>query len=230
MPNWCVQNSILKGPKEDITRFCNLVNSLYDNPQNKPNGFGDLWLGNLFIAMGGKPEDINIICGLRGNIDPDGDTMATLFYPEPKKALLKPNDYDDGNSAVYFSVTTAWGPSQWFNDMIGERFPNCKYGWKATDEFGNFHVGHNLDLLGVKRYGIDWEYELFYDYGEEDAVAAALNDILDAFVGENKIDPLTAADILSPEKKLYDRIKKYNDKENHDRFNYYLSFTLWEES
>lgn len=222
MPNWCVQNSVLKGPKEDITRFCNLVNSLHDNPQNKPNGFGDLWLGNLFIAMGGKPEDMNIICGLRGNIDPDGDTMAALFHPEPDKALLAPEECDDGDSAVRFSVTTAWEPSEWFNNMIGEQFPDCEYGWKATDEFGNFHIGHNLYLLDIKRYVIDWEDVLTYDDGEEDAVAAALNDILDECVEENKVDPLTATDILSPGEKLYDRIRKYNDEG-------YLGFNVWEE-
>ena len=222
MPNWCVQNSILRGPKASMKRFCDIVNFLPGNPNNMDNDFGDFWLGNLFIAMGGKPEDVNNVDGLRGNLDPDGDQIACLFHPDPENKPFSPEDAGDDKAIIRFSVTTAWGPSPWFNDMIAEQFNDCEYGWTATDEFGNFHYVQNKELMGVKTYQISSEDgDAYFEKGEEDKAAEAMNEIINEN-GTLEGGPITTNDILNPGERLYEAIGKY--LEDH-----YFEFIIWVE-
>lgn len=222
MPNWCVQNSVLRGPRESIQDFCEKLNSLIGKEHIKPNGFGDFWLGNVCEAFGYKYEELNEQgAALRGNIDPDANQIATLIHPEAETILFVPKSIDNGTTEIRFSVTHAWGPSDWFNDMIEEKYPECQFAWKATDEFGNFHyVCGDRELIGCGKYEIEsWGddgEERYFQEGEEQKVADYLNDWMKLKEGK-----ITAEDIRKNEDSVYKKIAEYNDE--NDLETVYLS-------
>ena len=213
MPNWCVQNWILKGPKDDVQRFCDTVNSCLVKPDVKPNGFGKFWLGNLCVAFGYEYSDTK--SGLRGNFDPDESCCATLCHPEPEEKAITPLSIDGDTSEIRFSVTHAWGPSDWFQEMVDEQFPDLEQAWKATDEFGNFHACRGLEAFGMKKYEVDpWgeagEWKCFGD-GEEQQAADYLNKI----TGRTE-DPITADEILYDEDAVNEKLGAYNEENEDD--------------
>ena len=156
MPNWCVQNWILRGPKEEIQRFCDKVNSCLER-EGRPNGFGKYWLGNLCECFGYEYEELkkNSCPGLRGVFCPEPEECACLSCPEAEEVPIHPEDFNKEFSRVAFSVAHAWGPSDWFQIMVDEQFPTLMQCWKATDEFGNFHCCRNGEA-----FGIDGKYEV----------------------------------------------------------------------
>lgn len=220
MPNWCVQNCLLRGPREDVARFCDAVNSLIHKPHVRPNDFGKFWLGNVCEAFGYRYDELeNTGARLRGNLDPDGETFASLCHPEAETVPFKSTALDAETAEVRFSVTTAWGPSDWFNGMIAERFPGCNYSWKATDEFGNFHACHNPDLLGLRTYEVEQccEDSTNFAKGEEKEAAAHLQELTGV--------PITPMDILLGEDHVCSRLSEWNEEHPDDE----VYFRVWEE-
>ena len=158
MPNWCATNFLLRGTKEDIERFCKTVNDCYGKEDIKPNGFGKLWLGNLYAAFGYDTKNIPFCNrgGLRGALDANPDGIASFFGPNPSRKRLEPKTLDDKTSEVRFTVHTAWGPSDWFFDMLDEKFPDVQVAWKSTDEFGSFRYIHNREMLGEPFLSVEY--------------------------------------------------------------------------
>ena len=179
MPNWCCQNVLLRGRKERIKEFCNIVNSALTRPDAIPDqDFGKLWLGNVYEAFGNKFDQS--VDGLRGCIDPDGDACAYLCGPEYEERELEIVDIDENTASVAFSVIHAWAPSRWFNRLIAKRYGDLDFAWKATDEFGNFHDCHNRKLLGLAKieiYDSEQGLEQEFDEGEEQQAATLLSKI-----------------------------------------------------
>lgn len=226
MPNWCVQNWILRGPKESIQRFCDTVNSCLDNPGHE-NGFGKFWLGNLYTAFG-YGDDFETIrtlgIGLRGTFDPDDEQCATLCCPEAEERRVVPDHYEtlaDDEDEVRFSVTHAWGPSAWFEKMIDEKFSDCEIAWKATDEFGNFHSCHNGDWFGLKKYEIyAWNQDKEGDFaeGEEQQAVDFIRE-----VSEGKLD--LKPEELNESEDFYSKLSDYNE----DNPDCEIEIHFWEE-
>ena len=220
MPNWCVQNWILRGPKEDIQCFCDKVNTCLTRP-GRENGFGKYWLGNLCECFGYDYDKLKeqACPGLRGIFCPCPDEVACLSCPEAEETPIEPIDFDE-YSEIAFSVAHAWGPSNWFQNMLDEQFPTLTQCWKATDEFGNFHACHNGDAFGLKRYQIlAWdkeEDEGNFAEGEEqqavDFIKRASDGLLD-FTPEE----------LNEGDEFYEKLNDYND--DHD----YIEVMFWEE-
>jgi hypothetical protein len=220
MPNWCVQNCLLRGPREDVARFCDAVNSLINKPDVRPNGFGKFWLGNVCEAFGYRYDELERTnARLRGNLDPDGEAFPTLFHPEAETVPFKSTTLDADTAEVRFSVTTAWGPSDWFNGIIKEQFRACSYSWQATDEFGNFHTCHNPELLGLKSYEVEQCCEDFvcFEKGEEKEAAAHLEKLTGV--------PFTFEDILLGEDHVCGKLSKWNEEHVDNE----VYFRFWEE-
>lgn len=218
MSNWCATNFLLRGPEEDIKRFCDTVNSCFTKPDVKPNGFGKLWLGNLCVAFGYEYDECN--GGLRGLLDPNPDSAACFFGPDPDNHRLEPEKNEDGTIQVRFSTQTAWGPSDWFMTMLDEKFPACEYGWKATDEFGNFHYIHNRRLLDepyISVYVQD-EYTLEVEPEEIYKVIPYINDVLEK--------PVIKDDVFDEagnvRETFWELLCKHNEKEG----NPYIEFIV----
>lgn len=222
MPNWCVQNWILRGPKEDVQRFCDKVNSCLTRP-GRENGFGKYWLGNLCECFGYDYDELEkkSTPGLRGTFDPEPDQMATLMCPESEPIAISPIAFNDELFSVHFSITHAWGPSDWFQNMVDEQFPTLTQCWKATDEFGNFHYCRNGDAFGLKKYQIySWEKdeEMNFDEGEEqqavDFIKKVTNGVLDLKPEE-----------LNESEDFYSKLNDYNEEHDLDTIEVYF----WEE-
>ena len=225
MPNWCSQNSVLRGPKDSIARFCETVNSVLVKPDVRPNGFGKFWLGNLCVAFGYDYDTLDEAgARLRGNFDPDPYVPACMIHPEPEEKRIVPETVDEQTSSIGFSIVSAWGQSDWWNDMIAEKFPDCEYAWKATDEFGNFHECHNPHVLNVPRYEIEqygdpWG-EMGFNRGEEEAAAAFVNRLT-----RKRKDRVTAEDFLKGEDAVISKLLEYNDKHEDTE----IVVRVWEE-
>ena len=222
MPNWCVQNWILRGPKEDIQRFCDKVNSCLDRPGRK-NGFGKYWLGNLCECFGYDYDELekNGVCGLRGTFDPEPDQIATLSCSRPEYVQVSPVSFNDELFEVHFSITHAWGPSDWFQSMIDEQFPTLMQCWKATDEFGNFHSCRNGDAFGLKAYEIySWgkDEEMNFDVGEEQQAVDFIKKISD---GVLDLKP----EELKESENFYSKISDYNESHEGEE----IEIHFWEE-
>lgn len=224
MPNWCVQNWILKGPKKEVQRFCDTVNTCLTQPDVMPNGFGKYWLGNLCVAFGYEFSETK--SGLRGNFDPDESCCATLFHPEAEEKPVVPIDIDEETSEVRFSITHAWGRSDWFEKMVEDKFPELEAAWKATDEFGNFHECLNGKQFGLKRFQVD----TWGEYGEDKHFDTAKEtaDYLNTYCKE--IEPgfpdFTEDEIEHQAQSLWDKIKDWYDKHEDD----YIELMEWKEA
>ena len=227
MPNWCVQNWILRGPKEDVQRFCDTVNSCLEN-EGHPNGFGKFWLGNLFTAFGygSDEETMQSVSGLRGTFDPDEEVMPCLSCSRPEYRKVEPTDLDEQKSEVRFSITSAWGPSDWFEDMIDEKFPTLYTAWHATDEFGNFHYCHNGHEFGIDRYEVEtWGMDgvdEFFSEGQEQQVADLIKELTNSEL------VFTAAEIKDCDD-FYVKLRDWMDSHEDDDDSIEIYVHFWEE-
>lgn len=173
MPNWCVTNWKIKGSEEDVRAFVDIINDLPNRPDVEENGFGKYWLKNFAVALGVDP---NTCDNLRGTVDTDFGLCASLCFPESDNEPLIYDMCDDGNAVCSFSTSSAWGMPDWLTKYLEDRF---EIGYSTTDEFGNFHIVYNTDMM-------PWVYELRaedsweeYKIGEEDKVIKDLCYILE---------------------------------------------------
>lgn len=226
MPNWCCQNIILRGKKEDIKNFCDRVNSCLTAPDAAPNDFGKLWLGNVSVAFGYEYDQHN--GDLRGLIDADFNAIPCLFGPEKNINPLEYGIDDNGDASVAFSIITAWSLSRWFWNALQALYPKLEYAWKATDEFGNFYLCKNRKMLGLPAYiiydadkGLEWTF----DKGREADVAKKLTEITGMSFTQEEI---TEED---DNKALYEKIYAYNDGlQDIDESLSGIEYTVWKET
>lgn len=217
MPNWCTQNVILTGKKEELQQLADIINDLPNRESVSENGFGKYWLWNFYEALGFPykqfkeqfKEKFEGRCSIgRGIIDPNSDTMACLFCPEPEC------DNDEQGTEVFenkngvflaFSITRAWAWDDVTISLIAQKFSSIKYAaWKATDEFGNFHYYYdpnNLFDLPKYVFGFSFMGESTYidaynfdDFKKEIIESLAGADFLDEL--KNSKDFKELADIL----------------------------------
>lgn len=220
MPNWCATNYLLRGNKDKVQEFCDKVNSCYDKPDIRPNSFGKLWLGNVCVAFGYEYDKNN--GELRGCIDPDAGSVPCFCgpcIPEDKTEIIPTILKDKTTAVAVFSTQTAWGRSEWFENMIGEKYPELTLAWKATDEFGNFHHCHNPELIGCPVIEIEgWDIETAeFEAGKESEATDMLKNI-------TGID-FTVEEILAHNEKMYEKIIRWNKQHaNHE-----INVIVWEE-
>ena len=202
MPNWCVTKYVATGSRKDIEALAKTLNEL---PNAIENGFGRLWIGNLFARFGYGEEEIlrgRISC--RGILDPDYGTEPCFCGPEdPDKNAgeVKFTPYD-GGTRLAFAATTAWGPSGDLNDLIEEKFPSVTLCWWATDEFANFHTVHNpLGLTWMPRFYFAGEN---YSEDEADSLVEYMTERCTGLDIPETIDELAS-------KEFGDRFKKWHE-------------------
>ncbi len=223
MPNWCATNYLLRGPKDKIQDFCDKVNSCYDKPDAKPNGFGKLWLGNIYAAFGYNPETISTTKhNLRGILNPDPELEACFCGPEPDESNPKLYPVQSGDEwAVAFSTMTAWSRSEWIDEMLDKQFPQCRYAWKTTDEFGNFHNVYHPELMHatsieIHYHGDNCIEDMEFAFGKEDEAAKKLEELTGMH--------FTADEIKDYNKDFWDKIKNYNEAHEDN----YIEIMPWD--
>ena len=182
MPNWSSTNFVLVGSEKDIRRFCDTINSCHGKPDVAPNDYGKLWLGNICAALGIDWEKVDEKFNICGTLIPDPCYKAQWCGPDPDDSVEKLIPEKIENSAnwkIAFSTCTAWDRCNWFDELFKSQFPNCRYGWRATDEFGNFHKVFNPELTrnpSIELYVPDICDDT-YNWGEEEKAAAKLTEI-----------------------------------------------------
>ena len=148
----------VKGNRDELQKFADIVNSLPTRKQAAENGFGPYWLGNLVDALGGNWEEVPC----RGDIDPNPDAPACLIktQPEPKRLSI------DNDGALRFTITMAWSLESDLLIFIQEKYPSFEFYYKTTDEFGNFHYRRDpFNLIDNVVYEI--ESNEWYEYSLE---------------------------------------------------------------
>ena len=110
MPNWAYTQYHAVGDKEQLQKLHSIMDELecMKAPGLHENGFGQTWLGNLVIKLGGEWE--KIYC--RGSWD---------------NLLL----HDDG--AVSFTVESAWDELNEVRHFIEEQFPDVKLYYQCEE-------------------------------------------------------------------------------------------------
>lgn len=171
MPNWCSTNWNIIAGRDDIIRFCNIVNSLWEKPDYKPNEFGKTWLVNLAHAMGLDVEALEKKGALlRGLLDPDPESVACMCLQNPEKSLLVPEKTGDPDKLMLaFSTQTAWAMPDWLAEALSNSCPGARIGWRASDDMGNFFEVHDAELMGEPIYEVGtWEEDTLYFYKGQD--------------------------------------------------------------
>lgn len=169
MPNWCATNWIIKGDRKTVESFINTVESLRTKHSVCENGFGPFWLVNLGVALGviASLEEANASTdNYRGYIDSNGSACACLCLDEPSEEKFTLETAEDGTATANFTTQTAWDLPKWllrYLEGIGLRVA-----YKATDEFGNFHVCYHGEYFGSELHELHFAEE-WNDYaaGEE---------------------------------------------------------------
>lgn len=189
MANNCVSNfRIICDKKEVLDGLCEKFNSLREKYPDDPNYFwGQTSLKHLSEVLGVKADEI------RGYIDPDPDAYACLVMsgrdvsPEAFEVTASWGVYQ-----LRFSVLSGWNTPLWFTDYLdalareNEEY-GFAYGFRATDEFGNFHSAYRGDIIGGV-YEIDHCDGGTYDYGEEEEFLRKISVLTGIPITENLIE------------------------------------------
>lgn len=170
MPNWCATNyRVVSGDPDDLKELEKIINKMTDAGDN---GFGRLWLGNFFIAMGESYDEASEN-DCRGVIDPDPYACPCFCGPEPDcKTRI--------NLKKGFSTITAWDRSVDFEETIRQNWPSIELAWISTDDMGNFFQVHDpSNKCNFARYYIETETEDFcFGLGQESDFLKTLYSII----------------------------------------------------
>ena len=139
MPNWCMTNVTFYSKSENqIKRLHDVLSELDEGESLLPNGFGNLWLGNILHYFGFDWE--KIYC--RGSISFFGITTQ------------------DADGRFYFEVgqEDAWSPKKevWDAVLSKEEFSDVEYVYMAEEPGCGLYL--NSDSSGLfyeDRYTVD---------------------------------------------------------------------------
>ena len=122
MPNWCLTNYKIVGPKEDIRRFNDMLDDLSALPEPRvENGFGKLWLGCLVDYLGGDWHDI--YC--RGEVC-DRDT-------------------DMAGEMITLTVMSAWAEQAQTRSFLQEKFPKCQFYYISEEPGNGYYIKNDAE-------------------------------------------------------------------------------------
>ena len=132
MPNWANVNYQITGNEKEVTTLYETIQSL-DNGKGEllPNGFGNLWLGNLVHAFGGDWE--KVYC--RGRI----------------------TDYrfEKESSTLIIDMETAWGEMKEVKAFLREKFPSITILFIEEEPGNCVYNTNNKNFYDKFRYYLD---------------------------------------------------------------------------
>lgn len=148
MPNWCFTSYAAEGPKEELQKLYDTMQSLAAMPAPGlvENGFGSTWLGNLVMALGVDPlKQQNFRCrGDYSNVDLNQsgyltfDTMTAWCEADDTRRLIETKF----PGVHLFYISEEFGCCYWeINDLQGKYFPERYYFSTEDymDEEGNYY-------------------------------------------------------------------------------------------
>lgn len=170
MANNCVSNfRIVSGNKDVLDGIAATFNSLRERFPDDPNyWWGQTSLKHLSEVLGVPANEC------RGYLDSEPWLEACLTMcgrnasPRPFTVVPAGEGF-----ALSFSVVSGWDTPSWLVDWLQQLVRDNEkhglaFGYRATDEFNNFHSAYRGDIIGSV-YEIDHEDGGCYDYGEEKA-------------------------------------------------------------
>lgn len=214
MPNRCATNWKIVGPDKTVRKVTDIFNSLFKKENQLENGFGETWLGSLYALIYGKTRDevLKTHENVRGLIDPSPCACACLFinHPDPNNRFVVEKT-KDGLLSLTFTTQSAYDVpfwmAEWF-DSFEKDNKNFAYGYKATDEFGNFHVCRNGELIGGI-YVVDHEDGNDFNYGQEEEFLQCIEKITGITCDRQRFIGGDFDEVL-------EKVNEYNEKHEDD--------------
>lgn len=118
MPNWCITDYTVLGPKKDIGQMAKTLSSLENRKESLlPNGFGKVWLGNIVHLL--KKDWKEAYC--RGEI---------ISWERT------------GEECLRATVMSAWSDMPEVMRLVEEKYPECRILYRA-EEPGNIYYVTN---------------------------------------------------------------------------------------
>lgn len=130
MPNWCCTRYVAVGERKDLEKLADTLNTM----DNKPNGFGRYWMGNLGYALG-KPKSVVESGDYRGTFIPDFYAVPCICGP-----CVDENEefHVDEDGVLRFSTISAWERSRDIENLIMDNFLSVGLVWSSWDECFNY--------------------------------------------------------------------------------------------
>lgn len=183
MPNWCTTNYYITGSKKEVMDLNRKMEKLEKRKKSLvKNGFGNMWLGNLVVALGGEWEKIHC----------RGEWMC--------------REYDKYENTLTFTTETAWCEMDEWRKFIESKYKTIKILY-VSEESG-MGIYQTNDLEGEffnSKYILDYSEDVEYFETIEEAISFVedltgkkienktvngIQEILDSYVEENDEDDL----------------------------------------
>lgn len=153
MPNWASTCYIATGDKEQLKQLHDVMVELecMKEPLH-PNGFGNTWMGNLVMKLGGDWE--KVYC--RGSWD----------------------DLTFNGDQITFHVESAWGELNEVRELIEEHFPDIKLYYQSEEPgMGIYITNDDTGTYFPERYYLWVEDEDTEYYQSLESLAKAVENI-----------------------------------------------------
>jgi len=234
MCNWCATNWRIVGSAETINSIAESLNKLLEPTDIPVCYYGPTWLANGYALLNGYPREqhkdfINkIIQGilqpnidLRGLFDPNPWAEACLGIERPAEgSRFVPYDTKDGRQGLSFSTQSAWDTPDWLKEyfeQITKKNPNFEYGYRATDDCGNFFIAFNSTIIGNTYeiscpYGGTWGT---WSPGQEEEFLKALESFIHVTIDRDRF-------AKGDHSQIYEEVKKYNNTKEDDEISVYI--------
>lgn len=207
MPNWCCTRYVAVGNRKELEKLANTLNTM----DNKPNGFGRYWMGNLGYALG-KGKSVVESVDYRGTFTPD--FYAALCFCGP---CVDENEefHVDEDGALRFSTISAWERSRDIEELIMNNFPSVWFAWSSWDEFFNYCYTYNPEGLN--------DLPIFA-FNENEYSKSELREMIEDIEEYIELPPNISLPFFYT-KNFQDLIVKYNREPSNDRE---ISFNIFE--
>lgn len=154
MPNWCITDYIVEGPKDDLLKIKDAIEHHKVRDKSAEN-----WEGNVLLALGVNPDNFKYMRGFINYLDEFNDL---------DKGILK------------FCAEEAWSVTD-FGIALESLFPNVKVYWVAEEPGASYYCTNDKEGKHFKdRYYAECCIEGIYGmeyFQTEKAIESWLSDM-----------------------------------------------------
>lgn len=128
MPNWCDTTYICEGSKRQLMQLYNKIRDCRDGKYNLiKNDFGNLWLGNLLIALGSKD-------------------------PTHERARGDIVDCCWSNDTLVIHMETAWCEQEDVRKYIERKYPKIKVYYQDVEDGCEYYFSNDVNHKYFSEY------------------------------------------------------------------------------
>lgn len=120
MANNCYTTYKIVGPLHVLNKLCDTLFQVQNHPVYKEtcHYWGDPWMGDILLYLGYTEEEIK---------------------DARHRGGIQSWEFDDEEGVVTMETMTAWGEMYEWRHLVSAKFPELKWYYISTDEFGNFY-------------------------------------------------------------------------------------------